>query len=464
MSTTSSAALPKPAMKRTKSVAPALPLTTDLPLPPPGASLTYWTTADFARMEEAYRKFFDEFTAGGNDEFLYPLLDEGVPGLLKHFASPFKAMLGLIMSHIDLDHHERGAPSAAPDAKYWEERAESPWSLARAVYQHIAREPGVDMAALMTGRASTKVLTEKVAGAYHALTVSLEDKKILLAEQVYAIARALERQMTEIAAEGIRTMVVQKPNYRYSYDEIVLWGISRPDAPTDEMREALGGTTDDPQLLVNDAVQAVHKALSVPRFLCEMHFLVEGKKGRGATVTPVNPSPVGSVLGGDRDTVHAQACALLRDDIAAAFALRPDALDVPAGVLGTVRLTLRKGQWEVQSSTDASLPDAVQDKREAVVQAAQAAFRDVESQMAKWLPTPSDATHAVTADIYLSPGGEVSSCTAQVACVDAMDVLLGRTPDGVDLVDVQMELTRRASRAYADHQAAGARKRKADEA
>lgn len=464
MSTSTSATLPQPAMKRTKSVAPPSPQTTGGALPPPGAPLTYWTTDDFARMEEAYRKFYPKLMDRSNDEFLYPLLDEGVPGLLKHFASPFKAMLGLIMSHIDLDRHERGAPSAAPDAKYWEERAESPWSLARAVYQHIAREPGVDMAALMTGRASTKVLTEKVAGAYHALTVSLEDKKILLAEQVYAIARALERQMTEIAAEGIRTMVVQKPNYRYSYDEVVLWGISRPDAPTDEMRKALNSTTDDPQLLVNDAVEAVHKALSVPRFLCEMHFLVEGKKGRGATVTPVNPSPVGSVLGGDRDTMHAQACALLRDDIAAAFALGPDALDVPAGVLGTVRLTLRKCQWEVQSSTDASLPDAVQDKREAVAQAAQAAFRDVESMLGEWLRKPSDAKEAVTVDIHLSASGAVSSCTVQVACVDAMDVLLGRTEDGEHLVDVQMEITRRASRAYANNQAARERKRKAGEA
>ena len=313
MSTTSATTLPKPAMKRTKSVAAPPTVTT---LPPKGSTLTYWQPADFARMEEAYRDFHTEFLDGGNKEFLYPLLDEGLAGLLKRFATPLEAMLCLMMSHIELDHHTRGVRSAALDAQLWEQRAESPWSMVRAVYQQVAREPGVDMLALMTGRASTKVLTEKVADAYHTLTVSPEDRKVLLAEQVYAIARALERQVAGCASEGIRTMVVQQPSTKY-YDQVVLWGISRPDAPTEEMLRALNSTTDDPQLLVNDAVEAVHQALSVPRYLCEMHYLVEGKKGRGATVTPVNPSPVGSVLGGDRDTMHAQACALLRDDASA---------------------------------------------------------------------------------------------------------------------------------------------------
>ena len=151
-------------------------------LPPPGAPLAYWTVVEFARMNAAYDKFYEEFFCGGNEEFLYPLLDEGLSGLLKHFASPFEAMLGLIMSHIELDHYEGSDFSAAAAAAAAEERG--CWTLPRLVYQQIARQPGVDMLSLMTGRASTGALTKQVAAAYHGLTVTPEDNVILLCEEL----------------------------------------------------------------------------------------------------------------------------------------------------------------------------------------------------------------------------------------------------------------------------------------
>lgn len=152
-------------------------------LPPPGTPLAYWTVDEFARMNTAYDEFYAEFLYGGNEEFLYPLLDEGLPGLLEHFASPFEAMLGLIMSHIQLDHYEGSDFSAAADAAAAEERG--CWTLPRLVYQQIARaRSGVDMLSLMTGRASTGALTKQVAAAYHDLTVTPEDNVILLCEEL----------------------------------------------------------------------------------------------------------------------------------------------------------------------------------------------------------------------------------------------------------------------------------------
>ena len=161
-------------------------------LPPPGTPLTCWTGAEFKQMEEAYDKFYKEFFCGGNEEFLYPLLDEGLPGLLKHFASPLEAMLGLIMSHIELDQH--GQLPIWPDGSFWVELldgsgeavtvSDSPWTVARLVYQQIARQPGIDMLSLITGRASTEALTKQVAAAYHDLAVTPEDNVILLCEEL----------------------------------------------------------------------------------------------------------------------------------------------------------------------------------------------------------------------------------------------------------------------------------------
>jgi hypothetical protein len=174
-------------------------------LPPPGAPLAYWTVADEVQMDEAWDKFIDLVWGGGtgagaaelplgtfNEEFLYPLLDEGLPGLLEHFASPFEAMLGLIMSHIQVDHYDKDCYDGATEwpcfLKRLQERSVGggSWALARLVYQQIARaRSGVDMLSLMTGRASTEVLTKQVAAAYHDLTVTPEDKAILLREELF---------------------------------------------------------------------------------------------------------------------------------------------------------------------------------------------------------------------------------------------------------------------------------------
>lgn len=161
-------------------------------LPPPGTPLTCWTGAEFKQMEEAYEEFYKEFFCGGNEEFLYPLLDEGLPGLLEHFASPLEAMLGLIMSHIELDQH--GQLPIWPDGSFWVELldgsgeavavSDSPWTVARLVYQQIARQPDIDMLSLITGRASTDALTKQVAAAYHDLAVTPEDNVILLCEEL----------------------------------------------------------------------------------------------------------------------------------------------------------------------------------------------------------------------------------------------------------------------------------------
>ena len=174
-------------------------------LPPPGAPLAYWTVADEVQMDEAWDKFIDLVWGGGtgacgekqrlgtfNEEFLYPLLDEGLPGLLEHFASPFEAMLGLIMSHIQVDHYDKDCYNGATEWPCFLKRLNErdagdgggSWALARLVYQQIARaRSGVDMLSLMTGRASTEVLTKQVAAAYHDLTVTPEDKAILLREE-----------------------------------------------------------------------------------------------------------------------------------------------------------------------------------------------------------------------------------------------------------------------------------------
>ena len=171
-------------------------------LPPPGAPLAYWTVAEFDQMEEAYDKFLDlvwgsNFASGPgtfNLDRLDPLLDEGLPGLLEHFASPFEAMLGLIMSHIQVDHYDKDCYNGATEWPCFLKRLNErdagdgggSWALARLVYQQIARaRSGVDMLSLMTGRASTEVLTKQVAAAYHDLTVTPEDKAILLREELF---------------------------------------------------------------------------------------------------------------------------------------------------------------------------------------------------------------------------------------------------------------------------------------
>jgi hypothetical protein len=171
-------------------------------LPPPGAPLAYWTVANEVQMDEAWDKFLDlvwgEYFASGPGTFnldrLDPLLDEGLPGLLKHFASPFEAMLGLIMSHIQVDYYDDVDRGDDPDWPCFLKRLNErdagsgggSWALARLVYQQIARaRSGVDMLSLMTGRASTEVLTKQVAAAYHDLTVTPEDKAILLREELF---------------------------------------------------------------------------------------------------------------------------------------------------------------------------------------------------------------------------------------------------------------------------------------
>ena len=163
-------------------------------LPPPGAPLAYWTSEVHNQMETAYTKFIDlAIAAPGtfNEEFLYPLLDEGLSGLLEHFASPFEAMLGVIMTYIQVKHYGEGYyDGALPWPCFLKKLLEfgageemGSWPLARLVYQQIARaRSGADMLSLMKGRAGRYALTMQVAAAYNDLTVTPEDKMVLLRE------------------------------------------------------------------------------------------------------------------------------------------------------------------------------------------------------------------------------------------------------------------------------------------
>ena len=103
-------------------------------------------------------------------------------------------MLGLIMAHIQVDYYDDVDRGDDPDwpcflkrlNEYDAGRTSGSWALARLVYQQIARaRSGADMLSLITGRASTGALTKQVAAAYHDLTVTPEDKAILLREELF---------------------------------------------------------------------------------------------------------------------------------------------------------------------------------------------------------------------------------------------------------------------------------------